>query len=133
MGSRRSIAFFPGEKEMSAGRAARTTVLDFMGEGPPRCWDTVRDNGLEEAQPPETDHESVRWTESGTGDRQGPVRFSKLLLGSGAFRGGYSSSAVIGIGSRAAAQVFGFCLLIHAGLKHERRGCSMPPSQTRWD
>ena len=36
------------------------------------------------------------------------------------------------IGARVATEVFGFCLLIHAGVKPERRGCSLPPSETEW-
>jgi len=36
MGSRRGIALFRGEEKISAGLAARTTALCFMGKGPPR-------------------------------------------------------------------------------------------------
>jgi hypothetical protein len=37
-----------------------------------------------------------------------------------------------GIGVPVATEVFGFWLLVHVGLKPERRGCSLPPSETEW-
>src|SRR6266542_974679 len=34
---------------------------------------------------------------------------------------------------RVATEGFVFGLIFHSGLKHERRGCSMPHSETRWE
>jgi hypothetical protein len=108
-----------GEDTTSTGLTAPTTVLGFMGEGSPRCWSTIRDNCLEEAQPPETNHESARWLELGSKRCRGPVRFGRLSAGSGTLGADYGSSAATGIGARDATEGFGFWLFIHAGLKHE--------------
>ena len=133
MRSFRRIAFFPGEKEMNAGLATRVTALRFMREEPRRRWDALRDNGAEQAQPPETDHQSARWMETGINRRRGPLQSGRMSSGDGTRCGDYGPSAAIGIGSRDPTDVFGSWLLIHAGLKHERRSCSLPRSEIRWD
>ena len=81
----RGNTFFPGKKEMSAGLATTTTALCFMGEGLPRRRDTVRDDRLEEAQPPEADHESTRRKETAIGRLKGGARPGRLSSGREAF------------------------------------------------
>ena len=103
-----------------------------MSEGP-LLSRPIRDNCLKEAQPPEAGHQSARRMETAIRRCQESVRFSELPSVSGAFCAIYGSSARAGLGVRVATEVFGFWLLIHAGLKHERRCCSMPPSEIQWD
>ena len=79
----RGFAFFPGEKEMNAGLTTRVTVLGFMREEPGRRWDTLRKNGAEQAQPPETDHQSARWMETGISRCRGPLQFGRISSGDG--------------------------------------------------
>ena len=79
----RDLAFFPGEREVNAGLAMRVTVLCFMREEPRRRWDTLRDNGAEQAQPPETDHQSARWMEPGISRCRGPLQFGRTSSGDG--------------------------------------------------
>ena len=117
MRSCRRIAFIPGEKEMNDGLATRVTVLCFMREEPRRRWDALRDNGAEQAQPRETDHQSARRMEAQI-NRRGPLQFGRISSADGMRCADYGPSAAIGIGPRVATQVFGFWLLVHAGLKH---------------
>ena len=118
--SRQGVApFFCGEKTTSTGLTARATVSGFMGEGSSRCWSTIRDNCLEEAQPPETNHESACWMELRSRRCRSPVQFGRLSAGSGALGADYGSSATTGIGARDATEEFRFWLFIHADLKHE--------------
>lgn len=133
MRSCRGIAFFPGEREMNAGLAARVTVLCFMREEPGRRWDTLRDHSVEQAQPPETDHQSARRMETEINRCGRPLQFGRISSADGTRCAHYGPSAAIGVGSRVATQVFGFWLLVHAGLKDERRGCSLPRSEIQWN
>jgi hypothetical protein len=133
MRSGRGIASFPGEKEMNAGLATRITVLWFMREEPRRRWNTLRDNGAEQAQPPETNHQSARRMDVGINRCRGPLQFGRMSWGDGTLCADYGSSAATGIGSRNSTALFEFWVLIHASLKHKRRGCSMPHSETWWD
>jgi len=104
MRSRLGIALFRGEKKVSAGLALRTTALCFMGAGPFRRGDAVRDNRLEEAQPPEADHQSARRMEAGITRRRAPVRLGRLSSGGVALRADYASSAATGFGFRVATE-----------------------------
>ena len=117
--SRRGTALFCAERKMSTGQAARTMALCFMGKGLPSLGDAVGHNCSEEAQPPETNHESARWMELGIRRCRGPVRFGRRSSGGGTLCADYGSSAATGIGARDATEMFGFWLLIHADLKHE--------------
>ena len=99
MRSGRGSTFFPGEKEMKAGPDTRVTVLRFMREEPRRRWDTLRDNGAEQAQPPETDHQSARRIETGINRFRGPLQFGSISSADGTRCADYGSSAATGIGS----------------------------------
>jgi len=72
---------------------------------------------------------------TGTSRRQGTVRFGRPSSGAdgGFVSANDGSQLATAIGFRVATEVFGFWLLVHAGLKDERRGSSMPPSEIRWD
>jgi hypothetical protein len=64
-----------------------------------------------------------------------PVGFDRPSLGTD---GGFVSAAEgAKTGTiacfRVAMKIFGFWLLIHEGLTHERRGCSLPHPEIRWD
>ncbi len=80
-----------------------------MGGGPPCRRDTVRYNFLEEAQPPEADHESARGMEAAVRLLQERVRFFRLSsAANGGFicaGGGLKSGAVPG--SRGAIGMYG--------------------------
>ncbi len=82
---------------------------------------------MEKAQPPETDHESARWPEIGIRHDGWPARFGRQLSEGGALRVDYGSSTAIGLGARVTAESIEFWLLIHTGLRHERRGGSLLP------
>ena len=82
MRSCRGIAFFPGETEMNAGLATRVTVLCCMREAPRRRRDTLRDNGAEQSQPPETD-QSARWMETEIDRCRGLLQFNRMSSGDG--------------------------------------------------
>jgi hypothetical protein len=103
------IAIFRGEKKMSAGLAARTTALCFMGKGPPRRWDAARDNCLEKAQPSEADHQFARRVKVGI-RRYGPASWF-----------GRRSSQAEGVFVSTAGCSIAFS---HAGWTHERGDCS---------
>ena len=96
--NRREIALFRGEQEMSLGPPARTTMLHFMCEGPPRYRDTVRDNLPEEAQPTKIDHQVARRTETEIRRCSDLIRFGGLSSGNASFCSSYRLSVVTYIG-----------------------------------
>jgi hypothetical protein len=105
---------------------ARTKVLCCMGETPPRCRDSVRDNCLEEAQPPEADHQSTRRMNARISRCKVSVRIGAVSPGA---EGDFismsgSSNAGTAASSRGTTEKFGFWFRIHASLKPQRRGCS---------
>lgn len=109
MGRGLGIVLFRGEKEMSAGLAARTTASCFMRKGPPRRWDAARDNCLEKAQPSEADHQFARRVKVGI-RRYGPASWF-----------GRRSSPTEGVFVSTAGCSIAFS---HASWKHGRGDCS---------